>query len=129
VKKCLPVFTAMVGTMTVNRGNMHLAAARGFINATDCADYMVKRGVPFRDAYTVVGRLVNYCIANGKTLDSLKLDEYKTFSDVFDEDVYSAIDLETCVNMRRSQGGPAVESVNAQIKSIKRFIEDNSHEA
>ncbi|MCF0120510.1 MAG: argininosuccinate lyase, partial [Oscillospiraceae bacterium] len=97
VKKCLPVFTAMILTMTVLKDNMRNAAARGFINATDCADYLVKKGMPFRDAYTAVGRLVNYCIANGKTLETLSLDEYKSLSDVFESDVYDFIDLRYCV--------------------------------
>ncbi|MBE6949392.1 MAG: argininosuccinate lyase [Ruminococcaceae bacterium] len=129
VKACLPVFTAMVETMSVNKTNMRNAAARGFINATDCADYMVKKGLPFRDAYTIVGRLVNYCISSEKTLENLSLEEYKSFSPMFEEDVYNAIDLETCVNMRRSQGGPAYESVSAQVASIKKFLEDNANEA
>lgn len=122
VKACLPVFTAMIDTMTLNKENMRNAASRGFINATDCADYMVKKGLPFRDAYTVVGKLVNYCINNGKTLESLSMDEYKSFSDIFEDDVYHAIDLETCVAMRLSQGGPSKESVQAQIDSIKNFL-------
>lgn len=122
VKACLPVFTAMIDTMTLNKENMRNAASRGFINATDCADYMVKKGLPFRDAYTVVGKLVNYCINNGKTLESLSMDEYKSFSDIFEDDVYHAIDLETCVAMRLSQGGPSKESVQAQIASIKNFL-------
>jgi argininosuccinate lyase len=114
--------------MTVNRDNMRLAAAKGFINATDCADYMVKKGLPFRDAYTIVGRIVNYCIANNKTLDSLTMAEYQSFSDIFDFDVYNAIDLETCMNQRKSQGGPAYESVMAQINSIKKFLEDKEND-
>lgn len=122
VKACLPVFTAMIDTMTLNKENMRNAASRGFINATDCADYMVKKGLPFRDAYTVVGKLVNYCINNGKTLESLSMDEYKAFSNIFEDDVYHAIDLETCVAMRLSQGGPSKESVQAQIASIKNFL-------
>ncbi len=128
VKSCLPVFTAMIATMTVLPDNMRTAASRGFINATDCADYMVKKGVPFRDAYTVVGKLVNYCIANGKTLESLTLEEYRAMSPVFDSGVYDAIDLETCVNLRRVPGGPAYESVQKQLQSIKEFISERSEE-
>ncbi|MBP1581549.1 MAG: argininosuccinate lyase [Oscillospiraceae bacterium] len=123
VKACLPVFTAMVDTMTLNKENMRQAASRGFINATDCADYMVKKGLPFRDAYTVVGKLVNYCIANGKTLETLSLDEYHQLSPIFEEDVYEAIKLETCVSMRLSFGGPSKPSVLKQIESIKGFLE------
>ena len=124
VKKCLPVFTAMIATMTVKPENMRSAAAAGFINATDCADYLVKKGMPFRDAYTIVGKLVNYCIANGKTLESLALDEYKAQSDVFDDDVYNAIDLETCVEMRNVEGGPSGKSVSAQLASVKSFLDE-----
>ena len=122
VKACLPVFTAMVNTMTLNKENMRAAASKGFINATDCADYMVKKGLPFRDAYTVVGKLVNYCISHGKTLETLSLEEYHSFSPIFEEDVYTAIDLETCVNMRLSKGGPSQPSVEAQIASMEKFL-------
>ena len=107
VKKCLPVFAAMLSTMRLNRDKMRAAANGGFINATDCADYLVKKGMPFRTAYTIVGRAVNYCIEHGKTLESLTLDEYKSFSDVFDTDVYDFISLETCVSKRTVPGGPA----------------------
>ena len=124
VEKCLPVFTAMVETMTVNSGNMRSAAEKGFINATDCADYLVKKGMPFRDAYTVVGKTVNYCIANDKTLDTLSMDEYKGFSEVFEDDIYIAISLETCVNVRNVPGGPAPDAVKAQMDSIASFLSD-----
>jgi len=124
VKKCLPVFTAMVATMTVNAENMRRAAAEGFINATDCADYLVKKGLPFRDAYTVVGKLVNVCGATGKTLETLTLDEYKSASELFEDDVFAAISLDTCVAERRSAGGPAPEAVAVQIASVRRFLEE-----
>ncbi len=126
VKKCLPVFTAMIDTMTLKKDNMLKAARGGFINATDCADYLVKKGMPFRDAYTIVGRLVNSCIAKGKTLDTLTIDEYKELSPVFEVDVYDAIDLENCVNMRKAEGGPSYESVKKQIDSVKNFIAEHS---
>ena len=126
VKACLPVFTAMIDTMTVKPDNMYKAASRGFINATDCADYMVKKGLPFREAYTVVGRLVNHCISIDKTLEQLTLEEFKGFSDIFEEDVFEAIDLKTCVAMRLSQGGPSKPSVDAQIASIKAFLESKA---
>ncbi|MGE4483763.1 MAG: argininosuccinate lyase [Oscillospiraceae bacterium] len=122
VKACLPVFSAMLRTMVLKSDNMRAAAAKGFINATDCADYMVKKGLPFRDAYTVTGRLVNYCLSHDKTLETLTLDEYREFSDIFDEGVYKAIDLETCVNLRSVPGGPAYTMVEAQMASIKSFI-------
>ena len=126
VKACLPVFTAMVATMQVNKENMYKAASKGFINATDCADYMVKKGLPFRDAYTVVGKLVNYCIANDKTLETLSLEEYQQFHELFAEDIYEAIDLHTCVNLRKSQGGPAKEAVDVQIASMEAFLAKNT---
>jgi argininosuccinate lyase len=122
VKKCLPVFTAMLDTMRLLPENMRRAASAGFINATDCADYLVKKGMPFRDAYTVVGRLVNYCIANNETLETLSLDKYREISPLFGEDVYEAISLETCVKARRAPGGPAPDSVKAQIEYISGFI-------
>jgi argininosuccinate lyase len=124
VKKCLPVFSAMLETMRLLPENMRAAAGKGFINATDCADYLVKKGMPFRDAYSVVGRLVNHCIASGKTLETLELEEYKKVSDVFSRDVYDAISLNTCVNNRKVQGGPAPESVAVQIEEIKSFLRE-----
>lgn len=124
VKKCLPVFTAMIETLRVLPENMRRAAGAGFINATDCADYLVKKGLPFRDAYTVVGRLVNYCIANGKMLETLSMEEYKNASEVFAEDVYEAISLDTCVATRCVPGGPALESVETQIAYIAAFLNE-----
>lgn len=123
VKKCLPVFTAMLNTMRLLPENMRAAAGRGFINATDCADYLVKKGLPFRDAYTLVGRLVNRCIETGKTLETLEFSEYRNLSQVFEEDVYEAIALETCLTARRAEGGPSPESVARQMASIRSFIE------
>ena len=124
VKKCLPVFAAMLSTMRLNRDKMRAAANGGFINATDCADYLVKKGMPFRTAYTIVGRAVNYCIEHGKTLESLTLDEYKSFSDVFDTDVYDFISLETCVSKRNVPGGPAEKPLRAQLDYIAAFLEE-----
>ena len=124
VKKCIPVFAAMLATMKLNRDNMRKAANGGFINATDCADYMVKKGLPFRTAYTIVGRAVNYCIENGKTLESLSLEEYKSFSEVFEEDVYDFISLETCVSKRNVPGGPAEKPLRAQLDYIAAFLEE-----
>ena len=114
VKICLESFTPMIATMKVLPQNMRAAAAAGFINATDCADYLVKKGMPFRDAYRIVGGLVAQCIAAGKTLETLELAEYQKASPVFDQDVYQAISLETCVEGRTSYGGPAPSSVLAQ---------------
>lgn len=128
VKTCLPVFTAMLETMRVIPGNMRDAASRGFINATDCADYLVKRGLPFRSAYTIIGKLVNYCIAEGETLETLDLAKYKEFSEVFEESVYEAISLENCVKARKLPGGPAPEAVKKQIEYIENFVAERKKE-
>ena len=122
VKNCLRVIAPMFRTMTVLTENMKNAAKRGFINATDCADYLTKKGMPFRDAYKATGTLVHYCIEHGKTLDTLTLDEYKAVTPLFENDVYHAIDLSTCVRERRSLGGPAPEEVARQLKVIEDFL-------
>ena len=122
VQKCLPVFTAMIETMRLLPKNMYRAAGEGFINATDCADYLTKKGVPFRDAYTAVGKLVKTCIASGKTLETLSLEEYRQASDAFEADVFEAISLENCVALRRVPGGPAPECVEAQIEDVRAFL-------
>ena len=118
----LSVLTPMLRSAVFHPANMKKAAARGFINATDCADYMVKKGIPFRDAYRVTGQLVKYCIDRGLTLDELPLAEYRQFSLVFDEDVYQAIDLLTCVSQRRLPGGPAPEAVKATIEATRKQL-------
>ena len=123
VEMCLPVFTAMLDTLTVLPNNMRRAASGGFINATDCADYLVKKGMPFREAYMIVGRLVNMCIKTGETLDTLPLKDFRAISAAFDEDVYHALELKTCVNGRKAYGGPAKEAVEQQIANIQAFIE------
>ena len=123
VEMCLPVFTAMLDTLTVLPNNMRRAASGGFINATDCADYLVKKGMPFREAYMIVGRLVNMCIKTGETLDTLPLKDFRSISAAFDEDVYHALELKTCVNGRKAYGGPAKEAVEQQIANIQAFIE------
>lgn len=122
VKLCLTTFIPMLSTMTLYKDNMKNAAARGFINATDCADYLVKKGLPFRDAYKITGTLVAYCIKNDTVLERLSLDEFRELSDVFDEGVYDAIKLETCVNMRKAEGGPAPEAVMKQIEYARNAI-------
>ena len=127
VEVCLPVFAAMVNTLSVRRHNMERAAAGGFINATDCADYLVKKGMPFREAYLIVGRLVSQCIRAGETLDTLSLKDFKAVSKVFDEDVYQALELRTCVNGRKVCGGPAADSVRVQIGHIREFVETRRH--
>lgn len=122
VKLCLKTFIPMIETMKVNKKKMRAAAAGGFINATDCADYLVKHGMPFRDAYKITGRLVAECINKGLTLETLPLENYKELSELFDEDVYKAISLETCVRERKSFGGPAPESVLRQIELTKKQL-------
>ena len=116
------VFTSMFATMTVKADVMRKSAAKGFINATDCADYLVKKGLPFRDAYKAVGTLVARCIELDTTLEELDLNEYKKICDTFNNDVYDAIDLDTCVNGRKVTGGPARESVLKQIEVLDDFI-------
>ena len=122
VKKCLKNFAPMIATMNVKADNMYKAAQGGFINATDLADYLAKKGLPFRSAYKIVGQIVAYCIQNNKVLDTVSMEEYKKFSDVFEEDLYNEISLETCVNKRTSAGGTGPQSVENQIKFIKDFI-------
>ncbi|MBR2284051.1 MAG: argininosuccinate lyase [Ruminococcus sp.] len=122
VKLCVKTFTPMLRTMRVLKDNMRNAAARGFINATDCADYLVKKGMPFRDAYKITGTLVAQCIGKGLTLETLPLSDYKAMSELFDNDVYDAISLETCVRERRSQGGPAPENVLGQIAAAESAL-------
>ena len=122
VKQCLEVFTPMFSTMTLRRDNMRKAASRGFINATDCADYLTKKGMPFRDAYKTVGRLVNECIKADETLETLTLKDFGAISKSFGPDVYDALDLNTCVGERKVIGGPAPEEVTRQINKIEAFI-------
>lgn len=122
VKMCLNAFTPMIDTMTVLKDNMRNAAAKGFINATDCADYLVGKGLPFRDAYKATGELVALCIDKNLTLETLPIEEYKAVCDIFDEKVYEAINLEKCVNDRKAIGGPTAENVLAQIEKARKII-------
>ena len=127
VKMCLPVFAAMVDTMNVKPENMRRAALDGcFINATDCADYLVKKGLPFREAYMVVGKLVHICIEKGEKLDTLTLEEFQEVSDCFHEDIYQALYMNNCVNGRKAIGGPAKVEVERQIAAIESFIESRT---
>ena len=122
VKMCLDVFAPMIKTMNVLVDNMYKAAQKGFINATDLADYIVKKGEPFRTAYKISGKIVAYCIANDKVLETLSLEEYKSFSDIFEADLYEEINLKTCVNKRISEGGTSPKSVIEQIEFVKGEI-------
>ena len=119
---CLKVFAGMVATMTANRKNMKLAAQKGFINATDLADYLVKKGMPFRSAYKIAGELVAYCIQKNTVLEDLPLELYKTHSELFEDDLYPAIDLMNCVQKRISKGGTSVASVEEQINYVKASL-------
>jgi argininosuccinate lyase len=122
VKMCLPVFTKMLASIKVRRENMYKAAQGGFTNATDIADYLVKKGIPFRSAHEIIGKMVLYCIENNKSIDNLSIDEFKSFSDKIQEDVYKEISLEKCVSSRNIPGGPAKESVVSSINAGKNFI-------
>ena len=124
LKLCLTPLIPMLETMTVLEGNMRNAAARGFINATDCADYLVaEKGLPFRDAYKITGELVALCIEKGLTLETLPLEEYQKICPAFDEGVYQAISLERCVAGRKVLGGPAPENVTAQAQRVLALLE------
>ncbi len=122
VKACLGIFAPMIATMRPNKENMYRAAGKGFINATDLADYLVGKGIPFRTAYKTVGEIVAYGIKTDKTLEELSLEEYKKFSDLFDEDLYDAISLASCVRRRTSEGGTGAASVERQIKFVEGFV-------
>ena len=122
VKMCLTAFIPMIDTMTVLPENMRKAAAGGFINATDCADYLVGRGLPFRDAYKCTGELVALCIEKGTTLEELPLDEYQKVCDLFEEGVYDAISLERCVSQRTCIGAPAPENVRAEAARVAELV-------
>ena len=119
---CLKVFTPMIATMKVNENNMHQAAREGFINATDLADYMVKKGLPFRSAYKISGLIVAECIRSGQVLETLPLDEYKKYWDQFEEDLYEAIDLKNAADTRTSKGGTSRASIKEQIELVKNKL-------
>jgi argininosuccinate lyase len=124
VKQCLNVFPPMLRGMKAIPENMLSAAKRGFINATDLADYLTKKGLPFRSSYKISGQAVAYCIEKGKLLDTLTLDEYKAMCDIIEEDVYKAIDLATCVETRISDGGTGSASIEKQIAFLADFIKN-----
>ena len=119
---CLKTIIPMIETMTVLRGNMANAVIKGFINATDCADYLTKKGMPFREAYKITGTIVKNCIDKDKTLNELSLEEYKEFSELFEEDIYESIDIINCVNKRNVIGGPAPEQVKKEIERVKELL-------
>ncbi len=125
VKGCLALFTGMVSTMQFHKKNMEASAKNGFTNATDAADYLVNHGVPFRDAHGIVGRLVLTCIDKGISLDELSLEEYKEISPVFEEDIYDAISMQTCVEKRMTIGAPGPEVMEQVIAQNRRYLEEN----
>ena len=122
VKICIETLIPMIDTMKILKENMKKAAGKGFINATDCADYLVKKGLAFRDAYKITGKIVGYCIDTNNTLDTLQLEQYKEVSEVFDEDIYEYIDLINCLNSRNVEGGPSPKIVKQHIEYIKKII-------
>ncbi len=122
VKMCLKVLTGMISTLTVCKDNMKAAAGKGFINATDLADYLVKKGLPFRTAYKISGEIVAQCIKENKILETLTITEYKKHSDLFENDLFDEISLEACVAKRISKGGTSVKSVEEQIEAVKEKI-------
>ena len=124
VISCLKVFTGMISTVTFKTQNMHDTAGKGFTNATDAADYLVKKGMPFRDAHAVIGSLVLHCEQNSLALADMPLSELRTYCEMFDEDIYDSISLNTCVNKREVIGGPTAHCVKEHIKKAKEFLEE-----
>jgi len=122
VKGCLALFTGMLTTMKFNKSAMATSAKNGFTNATDAADYLVNHGVPFRDAHGIVGQLVLFCINKGISLDDMTLEEYKVISPVFEEDIYEAISLETCVGKRNTIGAPGKAAMEQVIAINEEYL-------
>ena len=122
VKGCIALFTGMLRTMKFNRDIMKVSAMKGFTNATDAADYLVNHGVPFRDAHGIIGRLVLYCIEQNKAIDELSLEELKSISPVFEQDIYDAISLETCVNKRTTIGAPGPDAMKEVIRLNQEYL-------
>jgi len=126
VKIALKVMAPMIARMSVNTENLKKAAAEGFINATDLADYMVKKGLPFRTAYKISGEIVAKCMEKGITLEEMHLSKYKEFSDVFEEDLFKEIDLENCMEKRISEGGTSAASLAKQIAYVRSITGENN---
>jgi argininosuccinate lyase len=124
VKGCLALFEGMVSTISFNKEIMAASAMNGFTNATDAADYLVLKGVPFRDAHGIIGRLVLYCIDKGCSIDELTLDELKDICPQFDEDIYEAISLKTCVEKRLTTGAPGHDAMTEEIKACREFLKN-----
>mgnify|MGYP000094877096 FL=1 len=124
VKGCLALFTGMIRTMKFNKDIMEKSAMHGFTNATDAADYLVKHGVPFRDAHSIIGHLVLTCIEKGKAIDEMSIEELKEISDVFEPDVYDAISLKTCVEKRLTIGAPSKTSMEQAIVAYEAYLKE-----
>ena len=124
VKGCIGLFTGMIASMTFRKDRMEASAKNGFTNATDAADYLVNHGVAFRDAHGIVGRLVLYCLDKKIPLDEMTLEEYKAISPVFEEDIYDAISMETCVNKRNTIGAPGPEAMKKVIALHEAYLEE-----
>lgn len=124
VKGCLALFTGMISTMKFNKDVMEKSAKNGFTNATDAADYLVNHGVPFRDAHGIIGKLVLYCIEKNIALDDMSLEEFKAISPVFEEDIYEAISLETCVKKRNTVGAPGTEAMKQVIAANQKYLKN-----
>ena len=124
-KGCLALFTGMISTMKFRKDVMENSAKNGFTNATDAADYLVNHGVPFRDAHGIVGRLVLYCIDKKIAIDDMSIEEFKQFSDVFEQDVYDAISMETCVNKRLTIGAPGKAAMENVIALERKYLNEN----
>lgn len=122
----IPIFTQMIDTMKINKENMYKAAGKGFTNATDAADWLVKNGLPFREAHEIIGRLVLYCLESEKTLEELSIEEYKEISPVFNESIFTSITLEACVNNRKVDGGPSMESMEKLMESNRKYLMDET---
>ena len=124
VKGCILLFTGMISTVSFNRDVMEKSAKNGFTNATDAADYLVNHGVPFRDAHGIVGKLVLFCLEKGISLDDMSLEEFKAISPVFEEDIYQAISMKTCVEKRMTIGAPGEEAMRKVIGIYKKALEE-----
>ena len=122
VKMCLQILAPMLASVTVRKEKMLEAAQKGFINATDLADWLVKKGMPFRSAYKISGQIVSMCMEKGSVLESVPLEEYRTYSDLFDETIYQAIDLKACMEKRISEGGTSAASVEKQIAAVRSVL-------
>lgn len=123
VKMCLPVFTSMIKTMSIKKDTLYKAAKGGFTNATDAADWLVKKGVPFRDAHSIVGKLVAHCLTENKALEDMTLSEFKHISDIFNESIYEAIDTKKCVQARNVYGGPSSQCTAKAIEANQKYLD------